>query len=121
MLGPLEETLLEHLWRIGEGEVTDLHRKVPNTSMNTVGSAVERLYRKGLLTRERISHAYRYKPAVTRGEFLARRLAQGPSGIRDLPNRRLLASFLDTVTEADAQALDELEKWIAQRRRGAKL
>lgn len=120
VLGPLEEAVLDHLWRVGEGEVLDIHRAVgraPGTSVNTVGSALERLYRKRLLSRVKVSHAYRYQAALGRDQFLARRLIDSAGGIKSLASRGVLASFLDVVTEADARALDELEAWIAEKRR----
>ena len=120
VLGPLEEAVLEHLWHIGEGEVIDIHQAVvrsTHANINTIGSALERLHRKGLLSRTKISHAYRYKPAVARDEFLARRMVESAGGTKNLISRGLLTSFLDLVTQADARALDELEELIVQKRR----
>jgi predicted transcriptional regulator len=122
-LGPLEEEILKHLWHVGEGEVIDVHRAVTartTTSVNTVGSALERLHRKGLLTRVKISHAYRYKPAITREKFFAMRVIASAGGVKALTSRGLLASFLDVVSESDAKALDELEALIAAKRRESK-
>ena len=45
-------------------------------SVNTVSSALKRLHHKGLLEREKVSHAYVYRAAVTRAE-LQRQLMGG--------------------------------------------
>ena len=53
-LGALEEAVLEHLWRAGEADVIQAHRAVGTPrgiGVNTVGSALERLHRKGLASR----------------------------------------------------------------------
>jgi predicted transcriptional regulator len=119
-LGPLEHSVLEHLWRAGEADVAGAHAAVSGSSgvsVNTVGSALERLHRKGLVARHKVSHAYRYRPALTRDDFLARRLVAGAGGIRSLARSGLLASFLDVVADTDARALDELERLIAKKRK----
>ena len=110
---------MEHLWRAGEGEVLAIHAAVVGTnetSVNTIGSALERLHKKGLLSREKVSHAYRYRPALTRDKFLAQRLAQAAGSAKKLASSDLMASFLDVVSDADHRALDELERLIALKR-----
>src|SRR5262245_26293206 len=119
MLGPLEQAVLEQLWRVGECDVIEAHAAVASrtgTSVNTVGSSMERLYRKGLVWRHKVSHAYRYKPTLTRDDFVARRLIESAGGLESLASKGLLASFLDLVTDEDHKALDELEKLIAKKR-----
>ena len=114
---------MEHLWRAGEGEVLAIHAAVArskDTSVNTIGSALERLHKKGLLSREKVSHAYRYKPALSRDKFLARRLAQAAGSAKNLAGSDLMASFLDVVSSADHRALDELERLIALKRQEGK-
>jgi predicted transcriptional regulator len=120
VLGPLEEAVLEHLWRRGESDVIGAHAAISSrsgVSINTVGSALERLYRKGLASRRKLSHAYLYSVTVSRDDFLARRLVEGAGGLKSLARTGLLASFVDLVTEADHTALDELEQLIAKKRR----
>jgi predicted transcriptional regulator len=85
-----------------------------------VGSALERLHRKGLVSRWKVSHAFRYRPALNRENFVVRQLADSVGGLRALASRGLLASFLDLVTDADKDALDELERLIARKRRESK-
>jgi predicted transcriptional regulator len=119
-LGKLERAVLEHLWRAGEADVVETHRAVGarrGITVNTVGSALERLHRKGLVTRWKISHAYRYQPTLDRENFVVRQMVDGAGGMRALAGRGLLASFLDLVAEADDAALDELEELIARKRK----
>jgi predicted transcriptional regulator len=120
-LGELELAVLEHLWRAGEGDVLGTHAAVGKRrriSPNTVGSALERLYRKGLLTREKVSHAYRYRPALDREAFRARKLVEAAGGMAELASDGLLAAFVDIVAETDVDALDQLEELVRRKRRG---
>jgi predicted transcriptional regulator len=118
-LGELEHAVLEHLWRTGEADVTTTHKAIGaprGISANTVGSAMERLYRKGLLTRRKVSHSYRYSSALDRGAFLARRAADAAGGVRSLAKSGVLAAFVDLVGDADEAALVRLERLIAEKR-----
>ena len=59
-LGDLEIAVLEEIWKSERGEARALHErlgKARGISLSTIQSTLERLYRKDLLTRERISHA----------------------------------------------------------------
>ena len=119
-LGPLERAVLDFLWENGEGSVIDVHRQIgaaTGISVNTVGSTLERLFRKKLLVREKVSHAFQYRPSITQEDFLARRLSETIGGLKELSSRGLLASFVDLVAETDdEETLDELEKLIAEKR-----
>jgi predicted transcriptional regulator len=118
-LGDLEHAVLEHLWTAGEADVLETHAAVGarrGISPNTVGSALERLHRKGLVQREKVSHAYRYKPLLDRDAFRARRLVEAAGGIRALAKDGLLAAFVDLVAESDRRALDRLERLVASKR-----
>ena len=118
-LGDLEHAVLEHLWRIGEADVTATHKAVGarrGISANTVGSTLERLYRKGLLARRKVSHAYYYAPTLDRDAFIARRAIDAAGGVRSLANAGVLAAFVDLVGDADEAALVRLERLLARKR-----
>lgn len=119
-LGDLEEAVLELLWDVGETDVQEAHgvigrrRKI---SVNTVGSALERLYKKQLVSRAKVSHAYRYQASVSRDELRARRVLEAAGGLSALAERGVLAAFVDLVGESDDDALAQLEDLVAERRR----
>ena len=118
-LGPLEQRVLEHLWCVGEADVIEAHATVGSRrgiSVNTVGSSLERLFRKGLLTRQKVSHAYRYRPVMDREAFQARRLVEAVGGIHALASQGLLARFVDLVADTDEATLDLLEQLVARKR-----
>jgi predicted transcriptional regulator len=120
LLGDLELAVLEHLWDCDETDVIHAHALVGakrGISVNTVGSALERLYKKGLAKREKVSHAYRYRPALDRDAFRARRLMQAAGSLETLSRDGVLAAFVDLVADTDREALDELERLVQRRRK----
>lgn len=119
-LGELETAVLEHVWTSGASDVKAVHHALGEPrgiTLNTVQSTMERLFRKGLLTREKVSHAYVYSARQTREELGARvveevvgRLLQGEA----VP---VLEAFVDLAERTDAANLDRLERLIAARRK----
>ena len=117
--GELELELLEHLWTVSDTDVTEAHRHVGRKrgiTPNTVGSALERLHRKGLLEREKVSHAYRYRAGLTRDAFAAQRIRHVLGSTPSLANTGLLSAFVDLLASEDEELLDRLEALIAEKR-----
>lgn len=118
-LGDLELAVLEHLWTVADANVHETHAVVGQarrSSVNTVGSALERLQKKGLLTREKVSHAYRYRASMDRESFRARKLVEAAGGLKALGDEGLLAAFVDLVADSDDSALSELERLVRLKR-----
>jgi predicted transcriptional regulator len=119
-LGDLELVILGYLWDTGDADVQETHTAIGRKrgiSTNTVGSTLERLFRKGLLEREKVSHAYRYRPAIAREAFRMRRVVEAAGGIESLGKSGLLAAFVDLVADSDQDALAELERLIRAKRK----
>jgi predicted transcriptional regulator len=120
-LGHLETSVMEILWLKGESCVRDvvegLNRPLAYT---TVMTTLDRLFKKGLLRRQKSDRAFLYSPRLSRpewerlraGDLVAGFLA-GPQPSREM----LLSCLLDAVGEHDMALLDELEKKIRARRR----
>lgn len=117
-LGELEIRVLENLWASGEMSAKDMHDRINqqrHTSANSVQSAMERLFRKGLLGRSKASHRYLYKAEVAKADLLG-------SLINDLVMRfhadcpSSAAAILNAAERIDDQALDLLEAEIQRRR-----
>ncbi len=122
-LGQLEQAVLEYLWKAEDVDVVQTHAALGSRrgiTANTVGSALERLYRKGLASRWKVSHAYRYKATLGPDAFRARRVIEAAGGIRGLANEGLLAAFVDLVADTDSVALDQLEQLILEKREEAR-
>lgn len=118
-LGELEVAVLEYLWTADDADVAETHAKVGKKrgiTTNTVGSALERLFKKGLTRRQKVSHAFRYSAALGQAEFSARRVAEAAGGLRGLTNAGMLSAFVDLVADVDEAALERLEMLVAEKR-----
>ncbi|ABA56819.1 BlaI/MecI/CopY family transcriptional regulator [Nitrosococcus oceani] len=119
-LGELEIAVLEYLWSEGAMDAKDVHQGIGTQrgiSLNTVQSALERLYRKKLLSREKVRHAYVYAPAVRREELMAQLMGQVAHVLSAGKGYDLLSTFVDFAARVDEHSLDRLEQLIAERRR----
>ncbi|MGE0464364.1 MAG: BlaI/MecI/CopY family transcriptional regulator [Vicinamibacterales bacterium] len=122
LLGPLESRVLDELWVRGVSTtVRDLLPGFPGVAYTTLMTTADRLFRKGLLTREKQGRAFAYAPRWSRGELNARRagsvlatLLPGESGAL----RPIISMFVDEVSRRDASLLDELEALIRLKKDG---
>lgn len=122
-LGDLETAVLEHVWAKGPSDVKAVHRTLGarrGITLNTVQSTMERLFRKGLLAREKVSHAYVYSPRHTREELGARVVEEVVSRLLKGEAVPVLEAFVDLAARTDAANLDRLERLIAERRKGGR-
>lgn len=118
-LGSLEIAILEYLWEHGAAEVKSvaagllLKRRVTG---NTVQSAMERLFRKGFLARQKVSHAYVYNSKVSHSQVISRVIGEVLDSFSpDTANNYLLA-FVDYAADVDEDSLDALEALIKRKR-----
>lgn len=118
-LGPLEIAVMERLWRNGQADARGLHAQFERTrgvSLSTIQSTLERLYRKGVLARTKVSHAYIYEPAMSEDAVMARMVDTALRPFRSGKARGLLAAFNELADTVDDATLDELERLIADRK-----
>lgn len=119
-LGPLEVRVLEALWHHhGPAAVRDLQPGFPGVAYTTLMTTLDRLYRKELLTREKLGRAFAYLPRFTREELHARLASEALVTVlpRDASALRpIISMFVDEVGRRDAAMLDELEALIRERK-----
>lgn len=117
-LGELEIQVLEYLWQHSDATAKEFHEFVsasrPST-LNTVQSAMERLYRKGLAKRKKVSHSYRYSAKVNKSDLLGS-LINDLVGRFNSDSQSSAAAFLNAAEQLDAEALDLLEEEINRRK-----
>ncbi len=121
MLGPLEINVMEVVWAVGECSVRDVVEKLDSKlAYTTVMTTLDRLFKKGLLDRQKSERAFLYSSRLSSEEWERRRAGDlvagflaGPEPSRHL----LLSSFVDAVGQHDAVLLDELEEKIRRKRR----
>jgi len=118
-LGNLEIAILEHLWAHGEFDAKGVHSalgKARGISHNTIQSTLERLFKKKLLAREKISHAYVYQAVVNRDELMGRMIKDVVNTISKENTDGMLAAFVDIAAGTNDADLDRLEQLISEYR-----
>jgi predicted transcriptional regulator len=119
-LGTLEREVMTLMWREGESSVHEIHRSLGmSKAYTTVMTTLDRLHKKGMLTRRKQGRAFLYSPRLSCEEF-----ERGLAGdvIGGLLNRAageaepLLACIVEAVGEHDRELLDELDRLVRQKR-----
>lgn len=118
--GPLEIRVLNALWaRHAPACVRDLQPQFPGVAYTTLMTTLDRLFRKGTLSREKSGRAFFYRPKSTQQELISE--LAGTTFATLLPGdaafaRPILSMFVDTVSERDTALLDDLEELVKARR-----
>ncbi len=85
-------------------------------TLNTVQSTLERLFRKRILKREKISHAYEYSARLSRQELINKLVESTVRRVAGEQPDALLSAFVNLAARADDDQLRRLEELIARRR-----
>jgi len=117
-LGPLEQQVLEKLWKLGSATVRELLAGGEiRQAYTTVMTTLDRLYKKGLLDRVAEGKAFRYTPHHTPEEL---QRATTLDSIRQLlessvPSSLPLSHMVEALSIHDAQLLDELQLLVERK------
>jgi BlaI family penicillinase repressor len=119
-LGPLEQRMLDELWARGSATVRELvEEDCEGLAYTTVMTTLDRLFKKGLLTRAEEGRAFRYAPRFSREELHREAAGHALRALLDAsPASSLPLSFLvEILSERDEQLLDDLRKLVDRKRR----
>jgi predicted transcriptional regulator len=113
-LGDLEQEVMSVAWKRGAVTAKEVLAALDRErAYNTVQTTLERLFKKGLLSREKVSHSFVYRPRVTRVEFHRALIANLVGELQPKERAPVLAAFVDAAGDAD---LDRLEQLIEAKR-----
>lgn len=115
-LGELELAVLDVLWSGEAMSPNAVHAAVDREqriSSKTVASALKRLFEKGILRREKVSHSYEYSAAMTRAEL--QRSLIGAVAAELSADGGLMAAFVDIAEAEGDESLRRLERLVAAR------
>ena len=119
-LGSLESALMKLVWQVGQTSVRQLHTlSHPRLAYTTIMTTLDRLYKKGLLTRSRIGKAYLYGPRLTESDY-RERVAEHLINLAVQNGKRnevVLSYFVDAVSEVDREMLDRLDELVKAKRK----
>ena len=118
VLGPLETRLLGLLWaQRCPATVAHIRHALPELAYTTIMTTLDRLYRKGLLRRDKDGRAFAYAPRYTRAELLGELIS---AHVADLLGAEegavLLSTLVRAVGRTDAALLDELDALVQAER-----
>lgn len=124
-LGTLEQQMLAEIRENGETSVKQIWEMGGKTmAYTTIMTTLDRLYKKGLLARRKVSRAFIYSAKYSAAEMehgvaqvVINTLLEATSIDRVEP---ILACIVDAVSDRDRQYLDELERLVLEKRRELK-
>ena len=118
-LGALEREVMNIAWASQEFTVREACAQLnPPVAYTTVMTTMDRLFKKGLLTRRQFGRAYVYRAAAPREKIelsVATELVQGLLQ-REREPVPVLSSLVEWVSDRDRSLLDELERLIREKR-----
>ncbi len=119
LLGPLEQDVMDVVWRLRDATVRDVHADLAMTreiAYTTVMTTMSRLARKGMLERDTADLAHRYRPALSREQYGRGAVGDVLAWMLDRYPEPAVAYLTDMVDELDDMTLDELREAVARRR-----
>jgi len=120
-LGPLERRVLAHLWAEARHmDIAAMHSRVGvprGLTRNTIHSTLERLVRKGLVSRRRRGRAYEYSATLSRTDWIAELLDATVGDLSGMERDEVLAGFVDFAERTSEETLEALEELVRARMR----
>lgn len=112
--------MLDALWARGSATVREMIAgDCQELAYTTVMTTLDRLFKKGFLTRSEEGRAFRYVPRLSRTELHRETAGRAFRQLLDAaPTSSLPLSFLvEILGERDAQLLNDLQKLVERKRR----
>lgn len=114
-LGELEKLVLQYFWQGRADDAKTVHAHFARQrggSLNTIQSTLDRLFRKGLLLREKAGHAFVYRAAMDRQAFIGKLVEDLGADYQADPGSTLIAAFSSISGKLSAEQIAALEQLI---------
>lgn len=118
VLGELESEVIRIIWDNPASSAGDVQERLSverQLAYTTVVTVLDRLFKKGLLTRRKEGKAFLYSPRLTREEFNEIITRDVLAGLLKEGSRPTLTTFVDLVA-TDEQLLEELEELVRRKK-----
>ncbi len=123
-LGELEKAALQYFWSHEEADAKQVHAYFEakrseakrGGSLNTIQSTLDRLFKKGLLKREKHGYAYVYRQAMSKDAFIGELVTDVTKDFFKPSENALHAAFTSMSSSLSDEELSELETLIEQQR-----
>lgn len=119
-LGELETRVMRAVWTAGHATVREVCAMLEgeaDRAYTTIMTTMDRLHRKGLLSRSKEGLSWRYAPTLTSKQWEAARAESLAADLLRAHGEAGLAAFVEVAAGVDDAMLDRLDAMIAARRR----
>ena len=119
LFGALELRVLEAMWEChAEVSVRDLQARFPAAAYTTLMTTMDRLHRKGVLSRRKVGRAFVYRPSSSRQDLESGLVTRALQPLlRGDGAQPILSFFVEEVSRQDDALFDELERLVREKRR----
>ncbi len=115
--GDLEEKVMEFLWEKGSGSVREVRQYLGENKFahTTVMTVMDRLYKKGILKREKEGKGYRYYPVISREQFEAEVAKKVVKDMLKSSPSTAVAAFEGLIEELPEEEIDRIRKLFEEK------
>ena len=114
--GDLEEKVMEVLWKKGSATVSEVKKALKDEfAHTTIMTILDRLYKKGILKREKEGKGYRYYPVVSKEEFEKMVAKKVVKDITKTDPSLAIAAFEGIVENLSKEDIEKLKKLIEEK------
>lgn len=121
ILGPLEQDVMDVVWRLSDATVRDVHSVLATDrriAYTTVMTTMTRLASKGLLRRDTDGLAHRYRPVVTRDNYARSAVGTVLTWLLERYPEPAASYLAEVVDDVDDVTLEQLRHAVERRRTG---
>ncbi len=119
VLGQLESRVMRQVWHSPGSSARDVQaglRGEREFAYTTIVTILDRLQKKGLLSRRKQGKAFLYSPRLSEEEFGEKITRDVLAGLLQEESRPIVSTFVEMVA-ADEKLLDELEELVRRKKR----
>ena len=120
VLGHLEKDLLNYLWKNGEAtgrQIFDAISMKRKNAYHTILTVLNRMVKKGLLSKEKKTGVFHFSAALGREEFEHLACQQAIKSALSISHSNSISAIVNLLSQDDPKLIDELECVIEQKRR----
>ncbi len=114
--GDLEEKVMEVLWKKGSATVSEVKKALKDKfAHTTIMTILDRLYKKGILKREKEGKGYRYYTIISKEEFEKMVAKKVVKDITKTNPSLAIAAFEGIVENLSKEDIEKLKKLIEEK------
>jgi BlaI family penicillinase repressor len=113
--------VLEQLWQSGSLSAAQVMASMGDqcVTLSTVQSTLERLHRKGIISRSKRGRSFQYAPRVSRSELIGRLLLDMAADLGRGDSALVISGFAEFLATEDPELSARLNEWLDEEERDA--